>query len=113
VRGAAYSYKGFIKDLQDKPRVTLPLAAFSSDHGSPEERFYNLACIAYGYDPQNFASLLDKEYLPERRAKVCKYEYSNLRFAFRDMIGPHIDAARARDVLARTWLPDKPHAPEK
>ena len=113
VRGAAYSYKGFIKDLQDKPRVTLPLAAFSSDHGSPEERFYNLACIAYGYDPRNFASLLDKEYLPERRAEVCKYEYSNLRFAFRDMIGPHIDAARARDVLARTWLPDKPHAPEK
>jgi hypothetical protein len=114
VRGAAYSYKGFIRDLKDKPKVTLPLAAFSSDHGSPEERFYNLACIAYGYDSQNFASLIDKEYLPERRAKVCKYEYSNLRYAFRTMISPHIDVARAREVLARTWRPEgNARAPEK
>jgi hypothetical protein len=106
IKGAAYSYKGFIKDLKDKPKVTLPLAAFSSDHGAPEERFYNLACIAYGWDPKIFADVVDKEYLPENRAKVCKYEYGNLRFAFRQMIAPHIDQEKARQVVERTWLPE-------
>jgi hypothetical protein len=106
IKGAAYSYKGFIKDLKDKPKVTMPLAAFSSDHGSPEERFYNLACIAYGWDPKVFADVVDKEYLPEHRAKVCKYEYGNLRFAFRKMITPHVDLQKAQQVVERTWLPE-------
>ncbi len=106
IKGAAYSYKGFIKDLKDKPKVTVPLAAFSSDHGAPEQRFYNLACIAYGYDPQVFAGVVDKDYLPEHRAKVCKYEYGNLRYAFRRMISPHIDMARAREVIDKSFLPE-------
>jgi hypothetical protein len=84
--------------------VTLPLTAFSSDHGAPEQRFFNLVCIAYGYDPQVFAAVVEKKYLPEGRAKVCKYEYSNLRYAFRTLIMPHIDMERARDVLARSWF---------
>jgi hypothetical protein len=105
VKGAAYSYKGFIKDLKDKPKVTVPLAAFSSDHGAPEERFFNLLCIAYGHDPKIFAEVVDKDYLPEHRAKVCKYEYSNLRYAFRTMIGPHIDQEKARKVLSMALFP--------
>jgi hypothetical protein len=106
IKGAAYSYAGFIKDLKDKPKVTVPLAAFSSDHGAPEQRFYNLVCMAYGWDPQIFADVVDKDYLPENRAKVCKYEYGNLRFAFRQMIAPHIDQEKARQVVERTWLPE-------
>jgi hypothetical protein len=106
IRGAAYSYMGFIKELKDKPKVTLPLAAFSSDHGSPEERFYNLACVAYGYDPKIFAAVVDKDYLPEARAKVCKYEYSNLRYAFRTLITPHVDQEKARQVIEKSFLPD-------
>ena len=106
IKGAAYSYKGFIKTLKDKPQVTVPLAAFSSDHGAPEERFYNLACIAYGYDPKIFAEVVDKDYLPEHRAKVCKYEYGNLRFAFRKMIAPHIDMAKAREVIDKSFRPE-------
>ena len=104
IKGAAYSYKGFIKDLKDKPKVTLPLAAFSSDHGAPEQRFYNLACIAYGYDPKIFAEVIDKDFLPENRAKVCTYEYSNLRYAFRTLIGPHIDKDLAKKVIDRSWF---------
>jgi hypothetical protein len=105
IKGAAYSYKGFIKDLKDKPKVTVPLAAFSSDHGAPEQRFFNLACIAYGYDPKIFAEVVDKDYLPENRAKVCTYEYSNLRYAFRTLIAPHVDKELAQKVIKKTWLP--------
>ncbi len=107
IRGAAYSYLGLIRQIKEapKPSVTVPLAAFSSDHGAPEQRFYNLACIAYGYDPKIFAAVVDKGYLPENRAKVCKYEYSNLRYAFRTLIRPHVDLAVAESVLEEKWLP--------
>ena len=34
--GAAYSYNDYMKHLKDdKPRVTLPITAFASDHGAP------------------------------------------------------------------------------
>ena len=107
--GASYMYDEFVKLLQDKTRkatkVTLPVLAFSSDHGAPEERFYNLVCIAYGYDPQIFAAVVDKGYLPDRRAKVCKYEYSNLSYAIKTLIMPHVDDAQCKRVLAQTVFP--------
>jgi len=85
--------------------VTLPVLAFSSDHGSAEQRFFNLVCIAYGYDSTTFAAVVDNGYLPEARAKVCEFEYSNLSYAIKKLVGPHIDqelAAKARTTTA-TW----------
>jgi hypothetical protein len=107
VRGAAYAYLGLIKQIKERPKpdLTVPLATFSSDHGAPEQRFYNLACIAYGYDAKVFVAVVNKDYLPENRAKVCKYEYSNLRYAFHTLILPHIDMAVAQRVLHENWLP--------
>jgi hypothetical protein len=106
--GAAYSYDEFTKLLRDRgktPKVTVPISAFSSDHGSPEERFYNLVCIAYGYDPKAFSAAVEKGYLPEGRAKVCKYEYANLEFAVKTVIMPHVDQAQCNKVLASTIFP--------
>jgi hypothetical protein len=106
VTGAAYSYKAYIKDYKQKPQVTLPLAAFSSDHGAPEERFYNLLCMAYGYDAKVFADVVDNEYLPKTRAKKCRFEYEDLQWSFQQVFGPHIDKEKAKEVLATTWLAD-------
>lgn len=113
IGGAAYSYAGFIKGYKDKPNVTLPLLAFSSNHGSPEERFYNLLCIAYGSDATLFADVVEKEYLPRSRAKGCRYEYQVLAWAFRHEISPHIDQEMARKVLDTTWIaqPDRRPSP--
>jgi hypothetical protein len=99
ILGAAYAYTGFVKQLTGNPKVTLPLAAFSSDHGQPEQRFYNLVCIAYGYDPKLFAGAVDKKWLPSTRAKVCNLEYGNLRYAVKTLINPHIDQALAQKVI--------------
>src|SRR5262249_27493261 len=54
--GAVYSYQKFIADYKNKP--TMPVSAFSNDHGLPETRFYNLLCIAYGSDEKLFADLV-------------------------------------------------------
>jgi hypothetical protein len=102
IRGAAYAYHDLITNLKDKPRVTLPIVAFSSDHGGPEQRFFNLACMAYGYDANVFAAVVEKGYLPDARAKVCKYEYSNVAYAINALIGPHIDKVAAEKATATT-----------
>jgi hypothetical protein len=102
VRGAAYTHHELIQSLKDKPKVTVPVLAFASDHGSPEQRFYNLVCIAYGYDPTTFAAVVDNGYLPEPRAKVCKYEYSNLAYAIKKLVGPYIDPELATKAAATT-----------
>ena len=107
IRGAAYSFKPIVAKLKDKPDVTLPLTAFSSDHSRPEQRFFNLACSAYGYDAKLFASLVDDEWLPEKRAKRCKAEYADLTFAMRRLVGPYVDKALARKVLDTKWLSEE------
>src|SRR4029077_890346 len=104
VKGSAYAYHGFIKQLKDKPEVKIPLAAFSSDHGQPEERFYNLACMAYGYDPEVFAEVVGNDWLPESRAKKCKWEYEDAKYAFQQSMGPHIHKEQAHKVLDTTFL---------
>ena len=102
ITGAAYSYRKYLQN----PKVTAPLAAFSDVHGAPAQRFYNLVCLAYGADPQLFADVVEKGYLPKERASSCKREYNQVAFAFRELIGPHIDQQLARQVLDKTWLPD-------
>ena len=75
--------------------VQVRLAGFASDHGLPQERFYNLVCIAFGADPVEFADFA-QEYLPSTRSQNCKYEYKALAEAFHKEIGPHIDRDLAR-----------------
>jgi Putative metallopeptidase len=104
IAGTAYGYHEYIKDLKEKPQVTLPLAAFSSDHGAPEERYFNLLCTAYGYDAKLFSSEMDK--IPESRSKKCKFEYDDLKFAFDQVFGPHLDFERVKQVLATNWFTD-------
>lgn len=96
--GAAYAYKDFIKGYKNNPKVLVPLASFSSNHGSPEERFYNLMCIAYGGEPALFMDVVDRGLLPKTRAQDCGYEFKTLRFAVHREIGPHLDRPASREV---------------
>jgi hypothetical protein len=100
ISGAAYYFR---RNLQDQS-VTVQLKAFSNAHSRPQQRFYNLLCIAYGADSTAFADLVAKDYLPKQRAGGCRREYSKVSNAFRTLIGPHIDPDLARGVLDETWL---------
>ena len=80
------------------------LAAFSSDHGLPQERFYNLLCLAFGANRVEFADA--ENFLPPTRSPRCSYEYRTLVRAFQKEISPHIDQEMARRVLDTNWLPD-------
>jgi Putative metallopeptidase len=102
IGGVAYSY---YKEAQsDGPLVELK--AFSDEHGTPAQRFYNVLCIAYGADPELFESIVAKGYLPSERAELCADEYRQVAYAFQTLIAPHIDPDLAAKVHAKKWLPD-------
>ena len=99
--GAANSYSKYVKN----PTVTAPLTAFSDEHGPPAQRYYNLLCLAYGADPVVFADVVDKNYLPKERARLCRGQYGELNYAFHQLIAPHLDRQLAKQVMDKSWLP--------
>ena len=109
VEGAAYSAQEFMKDFG-------PLDNYASVHGLPQQRFYNLLCLAYGADPVLFADvtremmnkMTEQGFLPKRRAENCQYEFQTFDHAFKTEIGPHIDILMAKAVMDMTWFPPPP-----
>ena len=103
IEGAAYSAEEFRMDFG-------PMDNYASVHGLPQQRFYNLLCLAYGADPVMFSdvtnAMKDKGYLPKQRANNCEYEFQSFDHAFRTVISPSIDHELARTVLDRTWFPE-------
>jgi hypothetical protein len=78
----------------------------SDDHGTPAQRAYNVLCMAYGADPKLFGDFVTKGYLPKKRAAACGDEYDQVSYAFERLVGPHIDRARAKGILDKSWIPE-------
>ena len=104
INGAAYGYHAYIKDLSTKRQVTLSLAALSSDHGTPEERYFNLICAAYGYDQRLFS--LEMHKIPPSRAQKCRDEYEDIKYAMHTVFWSHLDHDKVKRVLAMKWFID-------
>jgi hypothetical protein len=102
IGGAAWAWRAYLGDYTRNPVVRTRIAAFASDHSLPQERFYNLVCLALGANSAEFGYV--ESYLPETRAKRCFHEYQTMANAFRWEIGPHIDAEMATRVLDIDWL---------
>lgn len=79
--------------------------SFSDEHGTADQRFYNLLCIAYGSDPGSFAGFADPAVLPPDRAEGCKAEYAQIRDAFYKTVFPSIDPVKMKLVQSARWLP--------
>jgi hypothetical protein len=106
IGGAAFSYSSFMQP----PKHVVPLEAFSGTHGAPAQRFYNLLCMAYGADPKLFEDVVEKGYLPQRRAPFCRGEFREVAFAFKQLIAPRLDPELLKQMSERSWLP-APGAP--
>jgi Putative metallopeptidase len=102
IEGAAWAWRAYLGDYKKNPVVPLRLSSFASDHGLPQERFYNLICLAFGANQAVFADL--EQYLPPERSQRCSVEYVTLRLAFEKEITPHIDQQMATRVLDTNWL---------
>ena len=104
IGGAAYAYHQYIKGYKENPNVLVPLTSFSSNHGSPEERYYNLLCIAFGAYPTLFSDFVESGMLPKTRARNCAYEYRTLSYAAHREIGPYLDWPLSRQVWNTTSI---------
>jgi Putative metallopeptidase len=105
IMGAAWNWNAYVQDYKRNPVVQVRLAGFASDHGLPQERFYNVLCMAFGAYPALFADFVQDGYLPPTRASNCDREYKRFASAFQKEIGPHIDYKLARGVTEANWLP--------
>jgi Putative metallopeptidase len=108
IAGGAWAWRMYVADYRTNPIVQTQLAGFASNHGQPEERFYNLMCLAFGADPVTFADLTQDGYLPPNRSPSCRFEYDTLAYAFHREISPHIDQQMARQVLDTAWFSNVP-----
>ena len=72
IRNAAFSYllTGSIKNL--------PIAAFADSHSLNIQRYFNLACFAYGSDPSANRDLIQAGLLTNDRARGCPQDYKKL-----------------------------------
>lgn len=103
--GAAWAWSEYLQDYKRNPIVQVRLAGFATDHGLPQQRVYNLLCLAYGSNPVRFADFVHDDYLPRIRASHCESEYRTLANAFEKEIAPHIDYKLAKGVIEASWLP--------
>jgi hypothetical protein len=115
VEGAAYTSDEFMADVPWGKN-------YASVHGLPQQRFYNLICLAYGADPVTFADvaenmtnmmtqkgMLPKQeqgVLPKQRAENCAYEFQTVDHAFKTLIRPHVDLELRSKVLDMSWFPE-------
>lgn len=99
ILGTAYQYKADVID----PKISLAIKKFSDEHGIPAQRFFNVLCLAYGADKQLLADVVEKGYLPKERAEGCEGEYEQAAYAFKTLIGPHIDKRLAKKLF-EAWM---------
>jgi hypothetical protein len=111
IGGAAWAWRVYLGDYKRNPVVQTRMAGFASDHGLPQERFFNLVCLAYGADAENFSEV--ETILPPTRLPQCKFEYVTVLYAFSKEIAPHIDKEMASRVLDTNWLSNGQQHPSK
>jgi hypothetical protein len=92
------------KEIQVAMSKGVELADFSDVHGLPAQRYFNVLCMAYGFDRKLFADAVTRWHLPRERAESCEAEYQTFERAYRRLIAPYIDPQLLKAVKARDWL---------
>lgn len=92
------------EETREAMAQNLELKHFAKEHGLPGQRYFNLLCIAYGFDPQLFADAIERWHLPPERAEGCAAEYAQIDHAFRTLILPHMDLVLLEEVRRANWL---------
>lgn len=67
-------------EWQRPKRADEEIYAWDS-HGLDEQRFYNIACLAYGSDPDHLEWIISVTGLPDERAFGCAQEYQQVAYA--------------------------------
>ena len=81
------------------------MTAFADNHGLPQERFYNLACLAFGSNPVQFADFGQKIICLQYDRFVVRMNMERWPAPLKRKFSPHIDYELAKSVVEANWLP--------
>lgn len=62
---------------------------FSDEHSIHEQRFYNILCWEYGYNPEGLMFAVKDGTLPAERAQRCGHEYQQIVRTWERLLAPH------------------------
>ena len=72
---------------EENPDLTE--SAFADTHALNQQRFYDLACWAYGSDPDyNQYMWSTNDWIPENRLQWCEWEYETTMYAWNVLLAP-------------------------
>jgi hypothetical protein len=66
------------------------MAHFADEHSLDAQRYYNILCMAYGHDPEEYRGLVTKGMLPQARAARCGEESAKIFSAWTRLLTPHL-----------------------
>ncbi len=75
-------------------------------HGSAMQRYYNLACLYYGADPDGRKGALSDFNLPDERAETCASEFELANFAWGGILDELGEEAPGSSITL-DWILDK------
>ena len=101
IMGTVYAY---ILEVEDTDPPTME--EYADEQSTPEQRAFNLSCMAYGKDPELFEDVLTLVGMPQERVDICEEEYELFSRAYEKLISPHIDPELAQKVFEQHWLPE-------
>ncbi|MDJ1180441.1 DUF4344 domain-containing metallopeptidase [Roseofilum sp. BLCC_M91] len=61
------------------------------EHSLDQQRFFSLLCLVYGSNPDKYSHLVERNILPESRAKRCPSEYTQKLSSWNRLLAPHIN----------------------
>jgi len=102
IMGTVYTYMVEVEDT-DAPTME----EFADEHSTTEQRRFNLLCMAYGHDPEQFRDVVVWGGLPQYRVDICEEEYELIALAFHTLISPHVDTELAEKIFTKNWLPEQ------
>ncbi|WP_413174038.1 DUF4344 domain-containing metallopeptidase [Anabaena azotica] len=64
--------------------------SFWDEHSLNYQRFYNIICLVYGKNPQEYDVLVNKIGIPPQRQTTCRIDYHKKLKAWRTLLNPHL-----------------------
>ena len=71
------------------------------EHALDGQRMFDILCIIYGSDPQEFSDLVGKDGLPTERAEMCQETFASSTRAWAQLLKPHMTTAAVSRLALR------------
>jgi len=66
---------------------------FADEHPVNEQRWYTMACLMVGSNPEKYDYLVGEDGLPPERAEACPTEYAKISKSWNGLMKPHLKKA--------------------